>query len=53
MRQDERLDLGLVDHLARMQLAAARNGCAIRVRGASDELVGLLEVCGLAELLGA
>jgi hypothetical protein len=47
----ERCDLELVDALARLQLTATRLGAAIRVRGASPELTGLLELVGMADLL--
>jgi hypothetical protein len=46
------LDLGVVDELARLQLAARRRGCSIRLRDASDDLLGLLHLCGLATMLG-
>ena len=41
------VDLGLVDQLARLQLAARRLGCAIELRGACPELLDLLELVGL------
>lgn len=41
-------DLGLVDALARLQLAAKRAGGRIELRGASEELLGLLRLVGLA-----
>jgi hypothetical protein len=43
--------LVLVDALARLQLAACRQGCAIRLRDPSEELCALLEFVGLADLL--
>jgi hypothetical protein len=43
-------DLGLVDVLARMQLEARRRGWRLRLRDASPQLVGLLELVGLASL---
>ena len=46
-----RLGLGVVDWLARLQLVAGRLGCSIRIRGACRELVGLLELAGLAEVV--
>ncbi len=50
---DCRPDLSVVDALARMQLAARRAGCAIRVRDACPELSELLGLCGLCvELVG-
>jgi hypothetical protein len=44
-------DLEVVDELARLQLAARRLGCSIRLRHACLELLGLLELVGLAEVL--
>ncbi|MCU1451165.1 MAG: hypothetical protein JWP02_3335 [Acidimicrobiales bacterium] len=46
-------DLGIVDALARLQLAARRLGCAVRVFGACDELRELLDLAGLRQLLGS
>lgn len=43
--------LEAVEALARLQLAAARLGCGLRLRGASDELEALIDLCGLAGLL--
>ena len=43
--------LGVIDRLARLQLIAGRLGCAIRLRGACEELVGLLDLTGLADRL--
>ena len=45
-------DLALVGRLARLQLTALRMGCTIEVCNASDELAGLLNLVGLAGLLG-
>jgi hypothetical protein len=47
----QRPDLAMVDALARMQLAARRLGCSIRVRDAATELLGLLELLGLARVV--
>jgi hypothetical protein len=47
-----RADLAVVDALARTALVARRFGLAMRVRGPSDELRGLLELVGLADALG-
>src|SRR3954451_2898624 len=44
-------DMATVDALARLQLAASRVGCAIRVRSLREELRGLLELAGLLRLL--
>ena len=46
------VDLGLVDELARMQLAARRLGCAIELRGACPELLDLLDLVGLRVEVG-
>ena len=40
-----------VDALARLQLAARRRGCQVRLRGASDELRGLVGFMGLGAVL--
>lgn len=40
-------DLSLIETLARVRLTAARLGCAVRLRRASDELVELLALIGL------
>jgi ABC-type transporter Mla MlaB component len=44
-------DAATVDALARLQLAARRQGCEVRLRRASDELRELLGFMGLAEVL--
>lgn len=48
---DGERDLTLVDALARLQLSACRNGWSIRIEYADDELTGLLELVGLADVL--
>ena len=48
---DGRPDLSTVDALARLQLAARRLGCSIRLRDACADLVGLLDLVGLRECL--
>jgi hypothetical protein len=45
-------DLAIVNALARLQLLAHRIGCTIEVRDPSPELTGLLDLAGLAEVLG-
>ncbi|MBV9309687.1 MAG: STAS domain-containing protein [Solirubrobacterales bacterium] len=45
-------DAVLVDAIARLALAARRHRCRIRLRGASQELLELIEFAGLGELLG-
>ena len=42
-------DAVTVDALARLQLAARRNGCKVRLRHASDELLALVELMGLTD----
>jgi ABC-type transporter Mla MlaB component len=44
-------DAGTVDALARLQLAARRQGCQVRLRNASDELRQLVAFMGLADVL--
>jgi hypothetical protein len=44
-------DLVTVDLLARMQLTARRLGFSLRIRGASDQLLQLLELTGLGDCL--
>lgn len=46
-------DLGAVDQLARAGLSARRRGRRLRLRGVSPELLALLDLCGLADVLGA
>jgi ABC-type transporter Mla MlaB component len=44
-------DAGTVDALARLQLAARRRGCQVRLRHASDDLRDLLAFMGLQDVL--
>jgi ABC-type transporter Mla MlaB component len=44
-------DAVTVDALARLQLAARRNGCRVRLRNASAELRGLVGFMGLGDVL--
>ena len=44
-------DLAAVDELARVQLAARRMGCSIRLRDAREDLVELLDLVGLRPVL--
>ena len=44
-------DLAVVDELARLQLAARRAGCTVRLRDAVPALVGLLDLVGLSRTL--
>jgi ABC-type transporter Mla MlaB component len=46
-------DAVTVDALARLQLAARRHRCLIRLRGASDQLRDLVAFMGLADVLTA
>ena len=45
-------DLWLVDRLLRMQLAARRRGQTVSLRAVQEELRGLLELVGLADVFG-
>jgi ABC-type transporter Mla MlaB component len=44
-------DAVTADALARLQLAAGRRGCQVRLRGASTELLDLLAFMGLSDVL--
>jgi ABC-type transporter Mla MlaB component len=44
-------DAVTVDALARLQLAAQRRGCQVRLRHASDELIALVAFMGLRDVL--
>jgi hypothetical protein len=44
--------LATIDALARLQLAARRAGCALRLRRPSPELCDLVRLAGLAGALG-
>ena len=44
-------DLGMVEDLARLALAARRIDCAVHVQDASAELAAVLELVGLADVL--
>jgi ABC-type transporter Mla MlaB component len=44
-------DAVTVDALARLQLAAGRHGCQVRLRHASDELLDLVAFMGLRDVL--
>ena len=46
-------DAVTVDALARLQLAARRYGCQVRLRNASDELLELVAFMGLLDVLPA
>ena len=45
------VDAVTVDALARLQLAARRYGCQVRLRGASGELLDLVAFMGLGDVL--
>ena len=49
--QGVRPDALTVDALARLQLVARRDGCRVRLRGASQELLQLIAFMGLTEVL--
>ncbi len=44
-------DAVTVDALARLQLAAKRHGCQVRLRHATDELLDLVAFMGLTDVL--
>lgn len=43
--------LWVVDQLARLQLAARRLGCSLRLRGAPSQLRELIELAGLSGII--
>jgi hypothetical protein len=45
-------ELGIVDALARLQLAARRSGYELAVMDAPHDLLELIELAGLSEVLG-
>lgn len=45
-------ELGIVDALARLQLAARRSGYEVAVTDAPSDLLELIELAGLTEVLG-
>ena len=45
-------ELGIVDALARLQLAARRSGYELTVTDAPNDLLELIELAGLCEVLG-
>jgi ABC-type transporter Mla MlaB component len=49
--RDVDADAVTVDALARLQLAARRRACQIRLRGVSDDLRGLVALMGLQDVL--
>jgi ABC-type transporter Mla MlaB component len=44
-------DAVTVEALARLQLAARRHGCEVRLRNASDELLEVVGLMGLGDVL--
>jgi hypothetical protein len=44
-------DAVAVDALARLALVARRRGCNVRLRGASPELLALVDFIGVADVL--
>jgi ABC-type transporter Mla MlaB component len=46
-----RPDAVTIDALARLQLAARRHGCRVRLRHASNELLELVDFMGLTDVL--
>jgi hypothetical protein len=51
LERPPRLDLSVVDSLARLQLAARRLGLSIRLRNPCAELCALIALAGLADAL--
>ena len=47
-----RPNLSIIDQLARLRLQAWRHGCELLLQNAGEALVGLIELCGLSEVLG-
>lgn len=45
-------DLGVVDRILRLRLAAARLGAALRLTDVDDELRALIELVGVTDVLG-
>jgi len=45
-------DLALVEHLVRLQLAAGRRGCSIRLTHVDRDIRELVELVGLGDCLG-
>lgn len=48
----QRVDVGTVDWIARLNFAARRTGIRLRLRNVDQALAGLICFCGLAEVLG-
>jgi hypothetical protein len=46
-------DLAAIDALARLALAARRSSCEVCLRGASSELLRMIELAGLSDVLHA
>jgi hypothetical protein len=51
LASDDRIDLTMVNELARLQLAARRLGCTIVLRGVGVRLAELLDFAGLTDIL--
>ena len=49
--RDVEPDAVVVDALCRLQLAARRHGCQVRLRNASEELLALVDFIGLCDVL--
>jgi hypothetical protein len=48
---DAEPDMVLVEAVLRVCLVSKRLGCGMRLRGAPPELLGLLDLCGVADLV--
>ena len=51
LRCTGRLDLSVIDELARLRLEARRQGCSIWLRQVCPDLVELLQLAGLGDVL--
>jgi len=45
-------DAGTIDRIARLQVAVRRNGGDLRLENANRSLLELIDLCGLAVVLG-
>ena len=52
IEDDARVDVGLVERLARVALVARRHGCTVELTDVSDELRGVLDLVGLGVEVG-
>lgn len=45
-------DAGTIDRIARLQLLTRRSGCRLQLSNVDVDLLGLMQLCGLAATLG-